>query len=134
MKQGQPAGTRRNIAPRRTSARLLGAGHSVLFSRTRLERNKIAPRHTLLQRCPGESRGPPFQRSEGGSVDPGLGRESALVAVSSPAGRQRRWGTTMKSHLRFLLAFALTAVVGLVPGTQAVAQTDPLPAWNDGPA
>jgi len=36
----------------------------------------------------------------------------------------------MKLHVRFLLAFVLVAGVG----TQALAQTDPLPSWNDGSA
>jgi phosphoglycolate phosphatase-like HAD superfamily hydrolase len=36
----------------------------------------------------------------------------------------------MRLHARFLLAFALGAALG----AQAFAQTDPLPAWNDGPA
>jgi phosphoglycolate phosphatase-like HAD superfamily hydrolase len=36
----------------------------------------------------------------------------------------------MKSHVRFPLAFVLAAVLG----AQALAQTDPLPSWNDGPA
>src|SRR5271155_1770910 len=40
-----------------------------------------------VRRSPGESRGPPFQRSAAGSVDPGFRRESALVGVSSRAGR-----------------------------------------------
>ena len=49
------------------------------------------------KRCPGESPGPPFQCSAGGSVDPGFPhgsspwaqgpRESAPVAVSSSVGR-----------------------------------------------
>src|SRR5271168_3867286 len=36
----------------------------------------------------------------------------------------------MKSHIRFLLAFVFAAV----SGTQAFAQTGPLPSWNDGAA
>jgi hypothetical protein len=36
----------------------------------------------------------------------------------------------MKSPVRFPLAFVLAAVLG----TQALAQTDPLPSWNDGRA
>jgi len=40
----------------------------------------------------------------------------------------------MKLHVRFLVAFVLAAAVGFVLSTQALAQTDPLSAWNDGPA
>jgi hypothetical protein len=40
----------------------------------------------------------------------------------------------IKSHVRLLLASALAAVAGLAFGTQALAQTDPLPSWSDGPA
>jgi phosphoglycolate phosphatase-like HAD superfamily hydrolase len=36
----------------------------------------------------------------------------------------------MKLHARLLLAFVFAAALG----AQALAQTDPLPAWNDGPA
>ena len=39
----------------------------------------------------------------------------------------------IKSHVRLLLASALAAVAGLAFGTQSLAQTDPLPSWNDGP-
>jgi len=46
-----------------------------------------------IKRCPGESRGLPFGLTASGSVDPGFRRESALVAVSSSVGRQRRWAT-----------------------------------------
>jgi phosphoglycolate phosphatase-like HAD superfamily hydrolase len=40
----------------------------------------------------------------------------------------------IKLHLRLLLASLLATVAGLALGTQALAQTDPLPSWNDGPA
>src|SRR5690348_9609873 len=43
--------------------------------------------------APAESWGPPFQRSVGGPMGPGLRQEGVLVAVSCTAGRQRRWGT-----------------------------------------
>jgi hypothetical protein len=36
----------------------------------------------------------------------------------------------MRMHARLLLAFVFAAALG----AQARAQTDPLPAWNDGPA
>jgi phosphoglycolate phosphatase-like HAD superfamily hydrolase len=36
----------------------------------------------------------------------------------------------MRLHARFLLAFVFAAALG----AQALAQTDPLPAWNEGPA
>ena len=36
----------------------------------------------------------------------------------------------MRLYARFLLAFVFAAALG----AQALAQTDPLPAWNDGPA
>jgi hypothetical protein len=39
----------------------------------------------------------------------------------------------MKSHLRILSAFALALFAGLAFVTRALAETDPLPAWNDGP-
>ncbi len=40
----------------------------------------------------------------------------------------------MKSGNRFFQAFVLAATAGLAFCTQALAQTDPLPAWTDGPA
>jgi len=40
----------------------------------------------------------------------------------------------MKSHVRFPLASLLVVATGLSIGTQALAQTDRLPSWNDGPA
>jgi phosphoglycolate phosphatase-like HAD superfamily hydrolase len=40
----------------------------------------------------------------------------------------------MKSHVRVLLAFVLATAFGLVPDSRALAQTDPLVSWNDGPA
>jgi len=40
----------------------------------------------------------------------------------------------MKLHGRLLLTLLLAAVGGLAFGTKALAQTDPLPSWNDGPA
>ncbi len=40
----------------------------------------------------------------------------------------------MKWHFRVLFVFVLAATVGLAPGTRALAQTDPLPSWNDGAA
>ena len=40
----------------------------------------------------------------------------------------------MKSHVRVLLAFVLATAFGLAPDSQALAQTDPLVSWNDGPA
>ena len=40
----------------------------------------------------------------------------------------------MKLIVRFLLASVLAAAAGLAFGTQAFAQIDPLPSWNDGPA
>ena len=36
----------------------------------------------------------------------------------------------VKLHVRVLLVFALAAGVAFDPGTQAFAQTDPLPTWN----
>jgi len=47
---------------------------------------------TINARAPAESRGPPFQRSVGGPMGPGLRRESVLVALSCTARRQRRVG------------------------------------------
>ena len=40
----------------------------------------------------------------------------------------------IKLNVRLVLASALATVAGLFLGTQALAQTDPLPSWNDGPA
>jgi phosphoglycolate phosphatase-like HAD superfamily hydrolase len=40
----------------------------------------------------------------------------------------------MKVHARILFVFVLATVAGLGPSTQAIAQTDPLASWNDGPA
>jgi hypothetical protein len=40
----------------------------------------------------------------------------------------------MKSHVRVLLAFVLATAFGLAPDSRALAQTDPLVSWNDGPA
>jgi hypothetical protein len=40
----------------------------------------------------------------------------------------------MKLHLRFLSAFVLAAAAGLTLCGQALAQTDPLPSWNDSAA
>jgi len=39
----------------------------------------------------------------------------------------------MRSHRRIFLAFVLTLVAGLAFGIRALADTDSLPAWNDGP-
>ncbi len=38
----------------------------------------------------------------------------------------------MRSHHRFFVAFALALAASLAFGTLALAQTDPLPSWNDG--
>jgi hypothetical protein len=40
----------------------------------------------------------------------------------------------MKLHVRLLLTLLLAAVGSFASGTKALAQTDPLPSWNDGPA
>jgi len=40
----------------------------------------------------------------------------------------------MRSQLRFFVAFALAFAASLAFGTQVLAQTDPLPSWNDGSA
>jgi hypothetical protein len=40
----------------------------------------------------------------------------------------------IKLQVRLLVASALAAIAGLAFGAQALAQTDPLPSWNDGPA
>jgi phosphoserine phosphatase len=40
----------------------------------------------------------------------------------------------MKSYVRVILAFVLAVVASLAVSAQALAQSDPLPAWNDGPA
>ena len=40
----------------------------------------------------------------------------------------------MKLHVRLLLTLLLAAVGSLALGTKALAQTDPLPSWNDRPA
>jgi hypothetical protein len=40
---------------------------------------------------------------------------------------------TMKSHFRFPLASLLVVATGLGIGTQALAQTDRLRSWNEGP-
>jgi phosphoglycolate phosphatase-like HAD superfamily hydrolase len=40
----------------------------------------------------------------------------------------------MKSYVYLLLARVLALAAGLALGTQVLAQTDPLPSWNDGPA
>ncbi len=39
-----------------------------------------------------------------------------------------------KSYIHLLFAAALAITAGLTLGTPALAQTDPLPSWNDGPA
>jgi phosphoglycolate phosphatase-like HAD superfamily hydrolase len=41
---------------------------------------------------------------------------------------------TMKSHVRLFLAAVIVVATGFALGMQALAQTDPLPSWNDGPA
>src|SRR5271167_1763156 len=56
----------------------------------------------------------------------GLSRLNATIYASNEAN--------MKLHVRFLVAFVLAAVGSLTSGTKALAQTDPLPSWNDGPA
>jgi len=40
----------------------------------------------------------------------------------------------MKARFRFLSALVFAIAIGLCVGTQARAQTDPLPSWNDGSA
>src|SRR5271168_4126804 len=40
----------------------------------------------------------------------------------------------MKLHVRLLLTLLLAASGSLALGTKALAQTDPLASWNDGPA
>ena len=40
----------------------------------------------------------------------------------------------MTLHVRLLMASVLAIAAGLACGQQALAQTDPLPSWNDGPA
>jgi hypothetical protein len=40
----------------------------------------------------------------------------------------------MKVHVRILFVFVLATAVGLAPSTRAIAQTDLLASWNDGPA
>src|SRR5262245_14685198 len=40
----------------------------------------------------------------------------------------------LKSCVRFLFTFVLVIAAGRALGTQSIAQTDPLPSWNDGPA
>jgi phosphoglycolate phosphatase-like HAD superfamily hydrolase len=40
----------------------------------------------------------------------------------------------MKAHVRLFFALLLAVVAGVTLGTRALAQTDPLPSWNDGPA
>jgi phosphoglycolate phosphatase-like HAD superfamily hydrolase len=40
----------------------------------------------------------------------------------------------MKTHIRVLLVFALSAAFGLAPDSRPFAQIDPLVSWNDGPA
>ena len=40
----------------------------------------------------------------------------------------------MKLHVRLLLTLLFAAIGSLASGTKALAQTDPLPSWNDGPA
>jgi phosphoglycolate phosphatase-like HAD superfamily hydrolase len=40
----------------------------------------------------------------------------------------------MRTRVRHLLASVLVVAVGLIVSTLALAQTDPLPSWNDGPA
>ena len=41
---------------------------------------------------------------------------------------------SFKSRVSRFFKFVLVAVAGLTIGTQALAQTDPLPSWNNGPA
>ena len=40
----------------------------------------------------------------------------------------------MKSHVRVLLGFVFATAFGLALDSRALAQTDPLVSWNDGPA
>jgi phosphoglycolate phosphatase-like HAD superfamily hydrolase len=40
----------------------------------------------------------------------------------------------MKGHGRRCLALLVVVIIGLALGPQAVAQVDPMPSWNDGPA
>src|SRR5262249_37801387 len=42
--------------------------------------------------------------------------------------------TVMTLHVRVLLAVVLSAASGLAPNGRALAQTDPLVSWTDGPA
>jgi hypothetical protein len=62
-------------------------GRRMAPTRGLLTRNKIVHRGRYGKTCPGGSRGLPFERSAGGSVDPGLRRESAPMAVSFRVGR-----------------------------------------------
>jgi hypothetical protein len=57
-----------------------------------LARNNMVPRRRYVKRCPGESWGPPLPRPAGGSVGPGLRRESTLTAASSRADRPAQAG------------------------------------------
>lgn len=41
---------------------------------------------------------------------------------------------SLRLPVRWLFKFLLVAVAGLTLGTQAIAQPDPLPSWNDGPS
>ena len=41
---------------------------------------------------------------------------------------------SFRSPVNLLFKFVLVAAAGLTLGSQALAQTDPLPSWNDGPA
>jgi hypothetical protein len=40
----------------------------------------------------------------------------------------------MRTHVRHLFAAVLVVATGLIVSPLALAQTDPLPSWNDGPA
>jgi phosphoglycolate phosphatase-like HAD superfamily hydrolase len=63
-----------------------------------------------------------------------IGRDRNDYAPVSLPIRQNAEETAMTLLVRVLLTFVLASAIGLVPGIQALAQTDPLPSWNDGAA
>jgi hypothetical protein len=62
------------------------------------------------------------------------GEPATAAVASSGADSDLSNEANMKLHVRLLLTLLLAAVGSLASGTQALAQTDPLPSWNDGPA
>jgi hypothetical protein len=62
------------------------------------------------------------------------GEPATAAVAASGADSDLSNEANMKLHVRLLLTLLLAVVGSLASGTKALAQTDPLPSWNDGPA